>query len=442
VTRDPAFDVNRQGAIASQQDMPATPVLDEESPFATMMSLYDEAAARLGVDPSNYAILRKPDREMTVSVPVALDDGTWTVFDGYRVQHNQGLGPFIGPMRLSDTIKVDDLRALAAWMTWKCAVLNIPFGGAAGGIRIDARQCSRGELERAVRRYTANMLDILGPERDILTPDLGTDEVVMAWVMDTVSGHERHTETGVVMGKPLILGGTRGNDDAVSQGLHVILRHALDRFGPFSSPPRVIVQGAGSVGGGLARLLHGNGLRVTGLSDVHGGLYNEGGLDVPAILAWRRQHGTVFGYPGEGERIDNAQLLLMPCDVLAPCAVANAIHSRNAREVQAKLVLEGAHGPVSARADRILDDRDIAVIPDILANAGGVVIHYFEWVQNRQGLSWIDPVVRKRLIRFMTEAWNAVLDYQARYGVRMRMAANMLAVERVASADQIRGIYA
>ncbi len=422
--------------------LPSTPELDDESPFATMMSLFDEAAARLGIAPSNYAILRKPDREITVAVPIHLDDGSWTVFDGHRVQHNQGLGPFIGPLRLHAGMRVDELRALAGWMTWKCAVLNIPFGGAAGGIDIDCQAASRGELERAVRRYTADLLDFIGPDRDVLTPDIGTDEEVMAWVMDTVSNHLRQTENAVVMGKPLAMGGTRGGKDAVAQGLRVILRHALERYKIKESAVRVSIQGSGVVGGSLARILHSDGIRVCGLSDLGGALYREAGLDVPAILEWRDRHRSLAGFPGECEHLDNAELMVRPCDVLVPCAVANAIHSRNARDVQARMIVEGAHGPVSARADRILDDRGIPVVPDILANAGGVVTNYFEWVQNRQGLSWIEPVIAKRLTRFMSEAWDAVSEFQVRYGVRMRMAANMLAVQRVAEADRLRGIYA
>ena len=422
--------------------LPSTPELDDESPFATMMSLYDEAAAHLGIDPSNYAIMRKPDRETTVSVPVELDDGTWTVFEGYRVQHNQGLGPFLGPMRLHSQLRVDELRALAGWMTWKCAVVNIPFGGAAGGIRIHPPQRSRGEVERAVRRYAANIIDIIGPDRDILTPDIGTDEEMMAWIMDTVSNHCRHTESGVVTGKPTELGGSRLGLESVAFGLRVILRRALELYQLRERGVSVIIQGAGTVGGTLARILYADGQKVVGLSDVSTGLYNENGLDIPAILSWRAEHGSFEGLQGEFERVSNPDLLKRPCDVLVPCAVANAIHSRNAREVQAKLVIEGAHGPVSARADRALHDQGIPVVPDILANAGGVLADYFEWVQNRQGFSWIENVLHKRLTRFLSEAWDEVCEFQLRYGVRMRMAANMLAVERVATADSARGIYA
>jgi glutamate dehydrogenase (NAD(P)+) len=422
--------------------LPSTPLLDDETPFATMMSSFDEAAQRLGVLPDQYAILRKPDREVTVAVPVRVEDGSLAVFDGYRIQHNAGLGPFLGPLRIEKTLHLDELRALAAWMTWKCAVLNVPFGGSAGGIRLDPHKHGRGVLERAVRRYVAAMLNDVGPERDVFASDVGSDEVVMAWVMDTVSSHSRVTENAAVTGKPIGLGGTLGHADAVAQGLRVMLRLATERFELPMGGMRVVIQGAGKVGGNLARILHADGVRVAGLSDVSGALYDERGLDVPAILAWRAEHRTLHGYPGAGEWITNTELLVRPCHVLVPCAVANAIHARNAPELQCKLVIEGAHGPVSTRADRILQDRSIPVVPDILANSGGVVMAYFEWVQNRVGLYWIEPVVEKRLRRFMTEAWRAVLQMQREHGVRLRMAANMLAVKRVAEADSLRGVYA
>ncbi len=425
--------------------LPSTPALDEESPFATMMIQFDEAARRLGIGAAEYALLRKPDREMTVAVPVKLDDGSFEVFDGYRVQHNQGLGPFIGPMCIGPNLRVDELRALAAWMTWKCAVLNIPFGGAAGGIVIDDRRRSSRELERAVRRYTANMLDCIGPDRDVFTPEIvaeGKSQEMMAWVMDTVSMHVRHTESSAVTGKPLGLGGTVGHADAVAQGLRVILRLALQHFRIGGDSPTVVVQGAGRVGGSLAGLLHEDGFRVCGISDLHGAFYEERGLDIPSILAWRSEHGTLSDCPGSFRRISNEALLTMPCDVLAPCALANVVTARTAGSIQAKLIIEGAHGPVTARADRALGERGIEVVPDILANAGGVVADYFEWVQNRQGMSWLHIVFANRLSRFMTEAWEAVVDMQQRQGVRLRMAANMLAVERVAMADKLRGVYA
>ncbi len=422
--------------------LPSTPLLDDETPFATMMSSFDLAAQKLGIDPAAYAILRKPDREVTVAVPVRMDDGSIRVFDGYRIQHNAGLGPFLGPLRLQRKFKVDELRALAGWMTWKCAVLDVPFGGSAGAIRIDPRRRSLGEIERAVRRYTASLMADVGAERDVFMPDIGSSQNVMAWIMDTISGHERMTVNAAVAGKPLDLGGSEGHEDAVAQGLRVVLRLALEHYGSTDPRPSVIIQGAGTVGGTLARILHADGVRVVGLSDVHGAFHDAAGLDVPALLAWNAEHGSLRDAPGSFERISNEEMLLRPCDVLIPCAVPNAIHSGNAAQIQARLVIEGAHGPVSVRADRVLEQRDIPVVPDTLANGGAVVLSYFEWVQNRMGFKWIKPVVERRLRRFMGEAWHATLAMAAQHDVRLRMAASMLAVQRVAAADKLRGIYA
>jgi len=422
----------------------ATPVLDEETPFASVQSLFDEAAEKLGVAEDAYHVLRKPDREITCAVPVQLDNGRLGVFDGWRVQHNMGMGPFMGPMRLDPNLKLDDLRALAAWMTWKCAVLNIPFGGAAGGIKINTKRRSQTEVERAVRRYTANLLDVLGPDSDILAPDVASDENVMAWVMDTVSLHERHTAGAAVTGKPVALGGSAGMRDGTARGLRAILNLALERLriGSLDHRPVVVIQGAGHVGGNLARLLHGAGFTVAGISDVNVALYDPEGLPIPEILEHRAKSGTLVDCKVECARMTNEELLAVECDVLVPCAIANAINSSNAVDVRAKLIVEGAHGPVSARADRILDERGLPVVPDILANAGGVVTNYFEWVQNRQGLNWVPDLVSRRRRRFMTEAWNAVLAFREQYDVRLRMAAHMLAVKRVSEADALRGIYA
>jgi len=436
--------MNASKLLAEDYDelLPRSPLLQDETPFSTMMSSFDEAAFKLGIDPDAYAILRKPEREITVAVPVKLDDGSLAVFDGYRIQHNAGLGPFIGPLRLHKDVSRDELRALAGWMSWKCAVLNIPFGGSAGGINVDLRAQSVGEVERAVRRYTSNLLADIGPDRDIFSPDVATEEEVMAWIMDTVSTHLRYTESAVVTGKPVAIAGIAGHQDAVAQGMRVILRLAIEQEKLSSSGLKLMIQGAGTVGGHLARLLHQDGHMVCGLSDAHAAFYKDDGLDIPAILAWRDEHGSLFGYQGEFEAVTNEEMLSRPCDVFFPCAVPNAIHSRNAESVQARLIIEGAHGPVSARGDRILAERGITVVPDILANGGGVLVNYFEWVQNRMGFSWISPLIQKRLRRFMTEAWVEVVKLQKDQRVRMRMAANMLAVKKVAAADKLRGIYA
>ncbi len=422
--------------------LPSTPELDEETPFATMMASFDEAAHELGVERDIYAVLRKPDREITVSVPVRLDNGSLAVFDGYRIQHSAGLGPFLGPLRLEKGLRVDELRALAAWMTWKCAVLNVPFGGSAGGIRINAPRHSEGEIERAVRRYAAVLAADVGPDRDVFAPDVNSDERIMAWIVDTLSSHARVTTNAAVTGKPTSMGGTLGHEDAVAQGLRVILRLATERYKLPAGPLRIVIQGAGTVGGNLARLLSEDGHQIIGISDLSGALINQNGLDVKSVLQWRKECGPLDEYTGPGEHGSNADLLALPCDILIPCAMANALHSRNAESVNAKLIIEGAHGPVSMRADRILHGNGIPIVPDILANGGGVVMSYFEWVQNRMGYSWIHPVINKRLRRFMTEAWNSSVAITDGRRVRLRMAANMVAVDRVAAADIMRGIYA
>ena len=424
--------------------LPSTPLLDEETPFATMMSCFDEAAEKLLVDATEYSILRKPDRELVVAVPVKLDNGSMAVFDGYRVQHNMGKGPFIGPLRLDPNLRLDELRALAGWMTWKCALMNVPFGGAAGGIRINNTRRSRGEIERAVRRYTASLLDVLGPDRDVLSPDKAADEEVMGWVMDTLSNHRRHTVTAAVTGKPTVLGGSSHHHDATAQGLRVILGLALDHYSMLGndSSTRVIIQGAGSVGGNLARLLTADGHKVVGFSDVHGAYYSDAGLDIGQLMDWKDSHGGLDGVEGDFERITNEELLTRPCDVLIPCAVANVITIRNASQIHARLVIEGAHGPVTGRADHILHERSIPVVPDILANGGGVVVNYFEWVQNRTGYRWLEAVVNTRLRRFMSEGWESVMELHEQRQGRLRTAAHMLAVQRVAAADKLRGVYA
>ncbi len=434
--------IERLPSPAHPGALPSTPQLDETNPFFTMMSNFEEASERFGAKPKEFEVLAKPDRQIIVSLPVKLDDGSLAVFEGYRVQHNAGLGPFLGPLRLGGSVTLDELRALAGWMTWKCAILNLPFGGAAGGISIDRSAHSLGEIERAVRRYTASLRGDIGPDRDVFSPDLGSDEQVMAWVMDTISSHARQTENSAVTGKPLAMGGSLGHRDAVSKGLRVILLLAAPHFGLDRHRLDVIVQGSGLVGGTLAALLHADGHRVLGLSDSRTALYSKDGLDVPSLLAWRRAHHGLAGCSGRFERMDNAELLSRPCDVLIPCANANAIHSKLAPSIQAKLVVEGAHGPVSVRADKILEERGIPIVPDILANGGGVVLSYFEWVQNRIGYAWQEDIVERRLVRFMREAWNAVLDVQKEHAVRMRMAACILAVQRVCRADEARGIYA
>jgi glutamate dehydrogenase (NAD(P)+) len=422
--------------------MPRTPLLDDESPFKTMMSTFDEAALTMGLSDNEYRVLRKADKEISVAVPVRLAGGNLEVFDGFRIQHNAGLGPFIGPLRIEPDLKLDELRALAGWMTWKCALLGVPFGGACGGLRLDPYILSSSELECAVRRYAATMIADIGPERDVFTPDIYADERVMAWLMDTISSHQRTTAASAVTGKPQALGGSVGSRDAVAKGLRAVIRLALAHFGMPRKGLKVNVQGAGVVGGTLAKLLHEDGFTITGLADVTGGLFNEDGLDIPAALEWRNQHGTLGEWPGKADQVDRDEFVTLPCDLLVPCAVANAVHSGNAVRVEAKMIIEGAHGPVSPRADRILAQRGITIIPDILANGGGVVLSYFEWVQSRTGLGWVDQVVDKRLGRFMREAWDSVLAVSSEFDCSLRKASHIHAVRKVSEADHQRGIYA
>ncbi len=421
---------------------PSSHSIEDENPFATMMASFDEAADRLGLDPDLYALLRKPDREIHVSLPTQLDDGTLAIFEGYRVQHNGGLGPYFGPLRLQPGLKIDELRALAGWMTWKCALLNIPFGGSAGGIRMSARRHTKGEVERAVRRYVSSLLGDIGPERDIFSSDLATTEQVMAWVMDTASMYARHTENAVVCGKPLMLGGTHGNVDAVAQGMRLIFAQALEFAGLPKKGARVIIQGTGRRGGNLAQLLVRDGHTIVGMSDVNGAIYNEKGLDVAAAVRARIEHGDLRKSSGSFEILPNEEMIERPCDVFIPCAVANVIHLRNARNIQCKLIVEGSHAAVSGRSDRILAERGIRVVPDILATGGGAVVNYFEWVQNRAGQSWLASEVQSNLERFMLDAWKEVSALAKDQNLRLRHAAHMVAVKRVASADRLRGLYA
>lgn len=426
----------------STGSLPSVPTLDDASPFKTMMASFDEAAGLLGLNQEEYLVLRKPDREISVSVPLRMDDGTFRVFDGYRVQHNMGLGPFLGPVRLAGDLRLEELRALAAWMTWKCAVLGVPFGGAAGGIGVDRSALSKSELERVVRRWTASMVGDIGGERDVLAPEFASDEDIMAWALDTVSEHERSTANPAVTGKPEALGGSAGHHDAVAQGLRIILRLAAARHGLDPSRLEVLIQGSGIVGGNLARILHAEGHRVVGLSDVNTSLYSADGLDVPALLTHRAAHGHLPTQLPGVEVVDPTRFLEQPCQVLAPCAVSNAISGKNAERIQASLVIEGAHGPTTPSADAILMRRGIPVVPDILANGGNVVVSYFEWVQNRTGFKWLEEVVDARLRRMMREAWEGVRSVQDKHQCSLRMAAHILAVKRVAEADQARGLYA
>ncbi|GAA3868756.1 Glu/Leu/Phe/Val dehydrogenase [Leifsonia kafniensis] len=399
-----------------------------------------EAVAVLGYDEGIYQLLSTPRRELTVSVPLRMDDGSSRLYIGHRVQHNFSRGPAKGGLRYSPGVNLDEVRALAMWMTWKCALLDVPYGGAKGGINIDPRQHSKAELERVTRRYTSEILPIIGPERDIPAPDIGTDEQTMAWIMDTYSVNKGYTVPGIVTGKPISLGGSHGRASATSRGVTHIALAALAHRGIRVDGASAAVQGFGKVGHDAALFLAEAGVRVVGISDQYGAIYNERGLDVPALSAFLRETGSVVGFPGS-EVIDGTALLELPVDLLVPAAVEGVLHEGNASRVQAKVIVEGANGPTSPVADRIFEANGILVVPDILANAGGVIVSYFEWVQANQAYWWNAEEVEDKLAERMLAAWRQVVDYAAKRELTLRAAATILAVERVAEAHLIRGLY-
>ena len=413
----------------------------ELNPWESQAALFDEAARRLQLNPGLAKVLREPSKEIILHIPVQMDSGELELFTGYRVQHSIARGPGKGGIRFTPDVTLDEVRALASWMTWKCAVVNIPFGGAKGGVVCDPKKLSKGELERITRRYTAELLDFLGPERDVPAPDVNTDEQVMAWIMDTYSMHVRHTTTAVVTGKPLDLGGSRGRQEATGRGCMVVCDEALKRFKMARDRTRVIIQGFGNVGRGAAQHLHAEMYRVIGIAEKDGGIYNANGLDIPALVDYRKENRTIVGFPAS-EPADPQELLLADCDILLPAALENQITTRNADKLKCRILCEGANGPTTAAADEILEQRGVFVIPDILANAGGVTVSYFEWVQDRQGYFWTLTQVRERLERIMRSAFFDVMGYAEQHTVRPRIAAYMLAIDRVAFAVQLRGIYA
>ena len=415
--------------------------IDSASPFDEMMSRFDVAAQKLGLDPGLYKVLREPVRETKVSIPIVMDDGHIEVFAGYRVLHNIARGPGKGGIRFDKNVTLDEVRALAAWMTWKCAVVNIPFGGAKGGVICDPATLTRGELERITRRYTAEIMDLIGPEKDVPAPDMGTNPQTMAWVMDTYSMHARHTVTSVVTGKPLTLGGSRGRVEATGRGLMLIAREAAPLRGFTLAGSRVVVQGFGNVGSIAARMCHEAGAQVIAVSDINGGIFQEGGLDIPAVLAHYEKNRTFEGFAGV-TKVGNAELLELDCDILIPAANENQIRGRNAGNIRAKIIVEGANGPTTQRADEILNANGVLVVPDILANAGGVTVSYFEWVQDRAGFFWRESEVNERLEDIMVQSFRDVATMAEKYGVSHRIAAYMLGISRVAHDTMVRGLYA
>jgi glutamate dehydrogenase (NAD(P)+) len=415
--------------------------LGEENPFEAMMSRFDYAAQRLNLDPGLYQVLRQPEKQIITSVPIRKDNGDVEVFTGIRVIHNSSRGPAKGGIRFDMNVTLDEVKALAAWMTWKCAVVNIPFGGAKGGVICDPATLSMNELERLTRRYTSSIIEVLGPDSDVPAPDINTNERVMAWVMDTYSMHKRHTVTAVVTGKPVEMGGSLGRREATGRGCMLVTRQALARLGLPLQGARVAVQGFGNVGSVTADLLAKEGATIVAVCDKAGGVHNPKGLDVADMLAYVKEHKFLTGYP-KGDAITNAELLTVDCDVLVPAATENVINSKNAGQIRAKIICEGANGPTTANADKILEDKGIFVIPDILANAGGVTVSYFEWVQDRGGYFWEEEVVNQRLERIMVRSFDEVVAMSDRHKLNLRIGAYMLAIERVAAVHQLRGMYA
>ena len=415
--------------------------IKEENPFESMMSRFDRAAQLLNLDPDLYAVMRVPNRELKVYIPTRMDSGRIQVFEGYRVQHNFARGPAKGGIRYSPDVNLDEVRALAAWMTWKCAVVNVPFGGAKGGIVCDPQQMSIGELERMTRRYASELLDFIGPEKDVPAPDMNTNEQTMAWIMDTYSMHARHTVTAVVTGKPIDLGGSSGRREATGRGILFVVEQAAKKFDMVPGNTRVVVQGSGNVGGIGALLMHEAGYKVVAISDVHGGIYNPNGIDIPAALKHLQATRSFEDFPGV-DRVTNSELLELPCEILVPAATENQITSQNAHNIRCKVLAEGANGPTTAAADEILHEKGVFVIPDILANAGGVTVSYFEWVQDRMGYFWRENVVNQRLQESMVASFNDLCRYADQHSVDTRTAAYMLAIDRVAYDTRMRGIYA
>jgi glutamate dehydrogenase (NAD(P)+) len=420
--------------------MPST-LESEFNPKISAEVRFDEAAGRLGLDEGMQKVLRSPSREIIVHIPIALDDGRLEVFTGYRVQHSIARGPAKGGIRYAPDVSLDEVRALAAWMTWKCAVTNLPFGGGKGGVICDPSLLSPSEIERITRRYTAELFEFIGPEKDVPAPDMNTNEQTMAWIMDTYSMHARHTQTAVVTGKPINLGGSKGRAEATGRGCMIVTEQALRKLGLERSSTRIVIQGFGNVGGMAAKLMSRAGFKVICIIEWDGAVYSAKGLDIPALAKHRNETGSIKGFEG-GEAIDKTEAMFLETDVLLPAAKENVITSENAHRLCTKILCEGANGPTTHVADHILSEKGIFVIPDILANAGGVTVSYFEWVQDRQGYFWNEQMVNDRLEEIMINSFQDVVAYAEKHSVNNRTAAYMLALDRVAYAIKLRGIYA
>jgi glutamate dehydrogenase/leucine dehydrogenase len=413
---------------------------EKPNPFHVAQEQIRIAAELINLDPGMLAILSQPERELHVHFPVRMDDGTIRVFDGYRVQHNTARGPAKGGIRYHQDVTIDEVKALATWMTWKCAVVDIPYGGGKGGIVVDPKQLSMGELERLSRRFATEIQSIIGPERDIPAPDVNTNSQIMAWMMDQYSRNKGYPIPGVITGKPLPLGGSLGRNEATARGLQFCVREAASVTNRPLEGATVVVQGYGNAGNIAARLLQGDGAKVIAVSDSRGGVVNRNGLDAVNVLRYKEEHGSVVGFPGADD-ISNDDLLELECDILVPAALENQITEENASRIKARMIAEAANGPTTPEADRIINDAGILMLPDILANAGGVTVSYFEWAQNIQGFYWTEEEVDTRLHRVMVRSFNEVYEAAKRYNVDMRTAAYTVAIRRVAEAVRLRGIY-
>jgi glutamate dehydrogenase (NAD(P)+) len=413
----------------------------EINPWEAQTARFNFAAQKLNLDEGLWKVLQYPNRELIVHIPVSMDNGKLEVFTGFRVQHSIARGPAKGGVRYSPDVTLDEVRALASWMTWKCAVVNIPFGGAKGGVICDPHKMSLGELERMTRRYTAELVEFIGPEKDVPAPDVNTNEQVMAWMMDTYSMHMRQTVTSVVTGKPINIGGSRGRREATGRGIMIVCDQAIKKLGLRPESTRVIVQGFGNVGSNAARLMAQAGYKIIGVIEVDGALSNKNGIDAEALWQHRERNRTIRGFKG-AEAADPGELFLTECEILVPAATENQITSQNAAEVKCRILAEGANGPTTAAADDILAEKRVFIIPDILCNAGGVTTSYFEWVQDRQGYFWKESVVNEQLEDIMISAFDDVVRYAEMHNVNNRIAAYMLAIDRVAYTIKQRGIYA
>lgn len=411
------------------------------SVFANVLHQIDVAASLLKIDSALVEIMKQPRRSVIVQLPIHMDDGSFQTFTGYRVQHSIVRGPAKGGIRFHPNVTLDEVQALASWMTWKCAVVNIPFGGGKGGITVDPKKLSRNELERLTRRYTADLLDVIGPNSDVPAPDVNTNEQTMAWIMDTYSMHMRYTESAVVTGKPFLIGGSRGRREATGRGLMLTVREAYKTLGMDIRKATAAVVGFGNVGSVAAELLHSLGFKIIAVTDVLGGVMNRNGLDIPRLIEYAEQKGSVVGFPGTTP-INNEEVVALDVELLVPAALENLITGANAGNVKAKIIAEGANGPTNPEADAILEKKGIFIIPDILCNAGGVTVSYFEWVQNRIGYYWTEDEVNRRLEIAMVSAFNDVYSMAQQYKVNMRVAAFMLGIKRVYDVILVRGFYA